>query len=177
MSGRSCLKMFHGGMTANPSSRVDPAGIAAPGREDLLLLALGGLAIVAGGLVAAVTGPLSLDHGSWLAAYLVLVGGVASVAVGAAQTWLVTTRASGGASVAQVLAWVVGNIGVVVGSLTGSSAVVIVGGALLVVSLVIALTAALRVRHRALGWAYRAVLAVVAVSIPVGLVLSVIRNA
>ena len=38
--------------------------------------------IVLGGLVAAVTGPLHFDRGSWLAAYLVLVCGVAQCAIG-----------------------------------------------------------------------------------------------
>ena len=69
-----------------------------------------------------------------------------------------------------------GNVGVLGGTLAGSSRLVVVGGVLLVVALVVALAAALRVRHRLLGWAYRLVLAVVVLSIPVGLVLSVVRN-
>ncbi|AXH97905.1 hypothetical protein DV701_04080 [Ornithinimicrobium avium] len=141
------------------------------------MLVLGALSVVAGGLVAAVTAPLGLAHGSWAAAYLVLVCGVASVAVGAAQTWLTARRVPSRAAAAQVLAWVAGNAGVLGGTLAGSSAVVVVGGVLLVVALLLALVAVLRVRHPLLGWAYRVVLAVVVVSVPVGLVLSITRNA
>ena len=50
------------------------------------------LCVVAGGLVAAVTGPLRLEHGSWAAAYLVLVGGVAQGALGIAQYFLAPQR-------------------------------------------------------------------------------------
>lgn len=159
----------------DPDSET-PRAPGTPAVRDLLLLVLGGLSVVAGGLVAAVTGPTGLGHGSWAAAYLVLVCGVASVAIGAAQTWLVTAPTSPGAGAAEIVAWVAGNAGVLVGTLVGSSTVVVVGGALLAVALLVALAAALRVRHRLLGWAYRVVLTVVVLSIPVGLVLSVVRN-
>ncbi len=49
------------------------------------MVVLGALFIVLGGLVAAVTGPLDLVQGSWLAAYLVLVCGVAQFAIGTMQ--------------------------------------------------------------------------------------------
>ena len=53
------------------------------------MLAAGGVSIVAGGVVAAVTGPTDWDHGSWVAAFLVLVAGVAQLGVGAGQAQLV----------------------------------------------------------------------------------------
>ncbi|MCE5292393.1 MAG: hypothetical protein LLG14_24605, partial [Nocardiaceae bacterium] len=46
------------------------------------LVVLGMSQVILGGLVAAVTRPLALTHGSWLAAYLVLVGGVAQYTMG-----------------------------------------------------------------------------------------------
>lgn len=141
-----------------------------------MLAVLGAVCVVAGGLVAAVTGPLDLLHGSWAAAYLVLVCGVASLVVAAAQTWLVAGPVPSSAAAAQALAWVAGNVGVLGGTLAGSSPLVVVGGVLLVVALVVALAVALRVRHRLLGWAYRLVLVLVTLSIPVGLVLSVVRH-
>ena len=51
------------------------------------LLVAGAASIVLGGLVAAVTGPLELEHGSWAAAYLVLVSGVAQWVMGEARSW------------------------------------------------------------------------------------------
>jgi len=53
---------------------------------------LGAALVVVGGLVAAVTSPLALAKGSWLAAFLVLVCGVVLLAV--LVTSLVETRHS-----------------------------------------------------------------------------------
>ena len=50
-----------------------------------MLTATGIGSVVLGGLVAAVTEPLDLTHGSWVAAYLVLVGGVGQGAMGRAR--------------------------------------------------------------------------------------------
>ena len=50
-----------------------------------MLTATGICSVALGGLVAAVAQPLDLAHGSWLAAYLVLVGGVAQGAMGQAR--------------------------------------------------------------------------------------------
>ena len=54
---------------------------------EVVLVDLGACGIVLGGLVAAVTGPLELEQGSWAAAYLVLVVGVAQVVVGLAPAF------------------------------------------------------------------------------------------
>lgn len=59
--------------------------------------------IISGGLVAAVTGPLGLEHGSWSAAYQVLVGGVVQAGLGAAQYALVSVRPRAATLVALVL--------------------------------------------------------------------------
>ena len=53
--------------------------LSAPARERLACVAVASALIVAGGLVAAVDGAAPFAHGSWLAAYLVLVGGVAQL--------------------------------------------------------------------------------------------------
>jgi hypothetical protein len=53
--------------------------LSAPARERLAFVAVASALIVAGGLVAAVNGAAAFAHGSWLAAYLVLVGGVAQL--------------------------------------------------------------------------------------------------
>lgn len=156
--------------------RAAPVTATPVRRAELVLMVVGALSVVAGGIVAAATGPLSLEKGSWAAAYLVLVCGAASVAVGGAQTWLVVRRPPTGTATVQVLAWLLGNAAVLTGTLVGSAPVVLVGGGLLVVALLVALVSARRVRRPLLGWGYRLALAVVAVSIPVGLVLSVVRN-
>ncbi|MCT2030368.1 hypothetical protein M3E10_08325 [Dietzia cinnamea] len=134
-------------------------------------------AIIAGGLVAAVTGPTGFDEGSWVAAYLVLVAGVAQVGLGVGQALLTDGTLSGGRRVVQLLAYNLANSAVLAGTLTGSVVAVTVGGVLLLVSLMLFLATVRRPHSRT--WylvLYRSVIAILAVSVPVGVVLSVVRH-
>ncbi|MCK9250855.1 MAG: hypothetical protein M0P31_17990 [Solirubrobacteraceae bacterium] len=193
-------------------------------RPATVLVVLGIACVVLGGLVAAVTDPLDLESGSWAAAYLVLVGGVAQVAMGAARIVLhpraVGPVPGGQDGVAagpvrdgwvQVAAWNGGNVGVIVGTLVDVPAIVAVASVPLVVALVIALRAAGtgaravddvgrsgrgpsdRTAHAPsdpgggppghaavpplVDLGYRTILLVLAVSIPIGIVLSIVRDA
>lgn len=153
------------------------------GRLEAALVAVGVGCVILGGLVAAVTGPLGLEHGSWLAAYLVLVGGVAQVAFGLAPTLLNAPATSPRLGWSMLSAWNAGNVLVVAGTLAALPLVVDGGSALLIVGLATALYAARRSprrtgRERAgllVGWAYRALLLVLLVSIPIGVVLAHVR--
>lgn len=142
---------------------------------------VGGLCIVAGGLLAAITAPQPSEGASWAAAYLVLVGGVAQVAFGFGQGSF-NDAAATRSVVAQLLTWNVGNACVLAGTLAGPTALVDVGGVLLVASLLLLApglrrpAAAQSRAGRWLLWAYRAVVAVLLVSIPVGLVLARLRS-
>jgi hypothetical protein len=151
-----------------------------------VLTTIGVCSVVLGGLVAAVTGPLDLGHGSWLAAYLVLVGGVTQCAMGQARSRRPEIIQSRG-SWAQIGCWNVGNALVIGGTLTGQPLAVDFGSALLVIALAIAFHAArpgtgTATRSAAggmsalIGHAYRALLLVLAVSIPVGMALAHLRH-
>lgn len=52
-------------------------------RSTVAFVACGAILIVAGGVVAAVDSAAPFTHGSWLAAYLVLVGGAAQISLAA----------------------------------------------------------------------------------------------
>ncbi len=135
------------------------------------------LSFLAGGLIAAVTGPLELAQGSWLAAYLVLVCGVGAFGIGTMQTHALT-RLSPWWAGAQLCAWAAGNAAVIVGSLTAIPLEVDAGVVLLEVALVIALLAAPSgaVGANLKSWAYRGLLSVLIFSAPVGSVLSHLRH-
>lgn len=159
-------------MTHPGTGRTDRAGIAR------VAYALGVCSVIAGGLVAAVTGPLDLARGSWLAAYLVLVCGVAQAILAAAQPALSTTPMPPRVWLVQLVCWNVGNGLVVAGVLLDAAAVVTVGAAPLLVTLGLAIRAVRR-PPRPLPIAtvgYLAVLAVLIVSVPVGLVLTHVRG-
>lgn len=146
------------------------------------MVVIGAVLVVVGGLVAAVTGPLQLDHGSWLAAYLVLVGGAAQVSIGRAPTWL-RLRTSPRGGWWELMGWNVGNLAVVVGTLTTAPFVVDAGGVILLLVLVLLLREALvgagdagpSAGRRWARWGYAVMLAVLVVSVPIGLVLAHLR--
>lgn len=159
----------------NTVDTTAPAADAAP-RFTKALFAAGVACVVAGGFVAAFTGPLDLAKGSWAAAYLVLVCGTASCAIGAAEDRLVRRPMSVPLAWTQAGAWAAGNAAVIAGTLTRLPPVVDVGAALLVAVLGIALA---RTRGAAPGVAtqvYRLVLVVLLASIPVGILLAHLRN-
>jgi hypothetical protein len=139
--------------------------------------ALGASLIVAGGLVAAVTSPLALAKGSWLAAYLVLVCGVAQCLLARQGGSSTATDAAVGRLRLRLVGWNAGNALVIVGVFTAMPIVVDVGGILLLSVLVASLVATRQ--HAASGrlMLYRIMLALLIVSIPVGLVLAHVRAA
>ena len=89
-------------MTHTGTGRADRVGIAR------VAYVLGVCFVVVGGLVAAVTGPLELTRGSWLAAYLVLVCGVPQVALATAQPALSTRPVPARVWLVQVVGWNIG---------------------------------------------------------------------
>lgn len=138
---------------------------------------VGVIAVIAGGLVAAVTGPTGFTHGSWVAAYLVLVAGVAQVGLGVGQALLAAVPPTGRYRAWQLVVYNVANTAVLVGTLMGSVAVVVAGGALLLLALALFLAAVRRPRTH--SWhlvTYRLLLAILGVSVPVGIVLSALRQ-
>lgn len=148
-------------------------------RDDLPFRALAGIWIITGGLVAAVTGPLGLEHGSWSAAFQVLVGGVLQAGLGIAQHALAGPRTSRGTLLAEALTWNLGCLAVIGGTVLTAPLLVDVGGLLLVATMALMIRA---VGRGAQGpawalWTYRAVLLLTMVSIPIGLVLAHLRAA
>lgn len=144
----------------------------------LPLFVAGALSIVAGGLVAAVSGPTDWEHGSWVAAFLVLVAGVAQVGVAAGQAHLAPTARSVGFIVAECAAWNVAGLTVIAGTLVSSPTIVTAGSALLAAALAMSAFAVGASSHpsRLLLWSFRALLGVLLMSIPVGITLTWIRN-
>lgn len=139
-------------------------------------LVIGAGAVIAGGLVAAVTGPAGWERGAWVAAYLVLVVGVAQLGLAAGLAWLsdpAPTRQLVGFG---VVVWNLGHAAVLAGTLERVTWVVDAGGVLTLMALLGALLAVRPERRGWLLWAYRALVVVVLVSVPVGLVLARLRS-
>lgn len=170
--------MSTGHEPAEPSGVLRPAvatrDVPKPGAFSII----GGASVIVGGLLAAVTSPLHLAHGSWAAAYLVLVNGVAQIALGKTQAALAGSP-SRRAAASELVAWNTGSAAVIGGTLVRLPLIVDVGGLLLIIALAMMIAT---VRGKTAGprwalWTYRVVLVVVLVSIPIGLVLAHLRAA
>lgn len=147
-------------------------------RSALGAYLLGVACIVVGGLVAAVSSPLHLATGPWAAAYLVLVCGCAQCLFVIARDRLALRPRSPREFAVQFGCWNVGNAAVLAGTLLAVPVVVDAGGLLLVITLAIELWRARTIGrgHPLLLWAYRVVMVVLLVSIPIGLVLASLRG-
>jgi hypothetical protein len=139
---------------------------------------IGSLCTVAGGLVAAVTRPTGFDLGSWTAAFLVLVGGVAQIAFGIGQGWLAYQPPSHRRVRAEAVFWNVGVGAAILGTLTGTPIVTTAAGFALVVALglFMASTATPNSARRSGRAIYRVLAGIVTVSIPIGLGLAWTRH-
>jgi hypothetical protein len=142
---------------------------------------VGAVGIVAGGIAAAVAGPADWGHGSWCAAFLVLVVGVAQIGLGAGQAALAPNVASGRLIAGECALWNLGSAGVVVGTLVDAPAVVSAGSLVFLLALVLAALAVrghsgLTGRAKLLLVAFRVLLAILVVSTPIGMVLSWTRG-
>lgn len=155
-----------------------PAELAERWRAASVFVIVGSTCVVAGGLVAAVTGPTDFEHGSWLAAYLVLVGGVAQIVLGAGQAWLARRAPPARSTRSEALSWNIGAVAVVLGTLWSEPALTTAGGTASMVALGLFVAGVRRVRpsSRRVGLLYRGIVGIVLVSVPVGVVLAWIRH-
>lgn len=139
---------------------------------------VGAICIVSGGLVAAATGPAGFEHGSWLAAYLVLVGGVAQIALGGGQAWLADRVPRARTTRTEAWSWNLGAVLVVLGTLSSLPTLTSIGGLLSAVALGLFAGGVRRVRtgQRRLRLLYRSIAALILLSTTVGVVLAWIRH-
>lgn len=164
-------------MRRGPGRRGLPAGGATWPPAMSPFLAAGACAVVAGGLVAAVARPAGWEHGSWVAAFLVLVTGVGQIGLGAGQSSTAATPVPRRRVMMESGLWNAGSAAVLGGTLAAAPLVVSAGGAVLVAALGLfvvsslgADTSASRVRR-----AYAGLVLTLLISTPVGLVVSWLR--
>jgi hypothetical protein len=164
-------------VTDRPGRPLTSAGAAAPARwspdaTGAAALGAAGLLIVAGGLVAAVNSAAPFGHGSWLAAYLVLVGGVAQALLAIGRDRLPGARPATHRRRVELLLWNGGTLIVAAGVLVDAPALVALGSGALLVALAGfgAATAARGARPWRL--AYHGLILALAVSVVVGCALA-----
>lgn len=98
-------------------------------------LVLGTAAVIGGGLFSAATARSASYHSAWSVAYVVLVVGIAQVALGFGQWWLTSRPLGLMVVVSELVIFNLGNTGVVVGTVTAFPLWVDLGSVLLVIAL------------------------------------------
>jgi hypothetical protein len=176
--------MAHGARSSTDRQGLVRLSVGVPAAQQPALVtavAIGGVCIVAGGLVAAISAPAPSEQASWAAGYLVLVAGVAQV--GLALGWATLDgRDSRRATRAYPILWNSGNALVLAGTLAGLTVLTDLGGALLLAALIVLLPGLGSPRSRATArrrWlvrAYRGLVLILLISVPVGLVLARLRS-
>jgi hypothetical protein len=92
-----------------------------------VFVATGIVATIFGGLLATGAVPALAAESGWLAAYLIIVAGIAQIALGAGQAWLAATCPGFERNAFEWGVLNLGNLGVVTGSLLGSFWIVLSG--------------------------------------------------
>lgn len=142
-------------------------------------LITGAAGMVAGGFVAAVAGAVTWGHGAWTAAFVVLVVGMAQVVLGVAQAALAPKLLDRRRVGSQFVLWNLGCAGVIVGTQIDTPMVVAVGsvlflGALALSESVVRYHSELTGVPKTLLTIYRVLLAILGVSVFIGIVLSIV---
>ena len=139
-------------------------------RSTVRFLASASVLIVAGGAAAAVNSAAPFGHGSWLAAYLVLVGGVSQVVLGAGRLALHAPPLTRGLPPAQLALWNIGSLAVPAGVLGDAPMLVTAGSAALLCALALFAAEARGLRREVRGRAvvYLAIVVALAMSVVIG---------
>lgn len=134
----------------------------------------GAASVIAGGLLAAaVAAPAPTRHGVWAAAYLVLVSGVGQIVLGIGQALLASTPPTARVVTVTAALFNIANIAILLGIVTDRVVVFDVGSVLLLIVLVLFLNGVRHATRR--GWplhGYRLLVAVLIVSIPIGMIVT-----
>jgi hypothetical protein len=135
-----------------------------------MFLACASVLIVAGGAVAAVNSAAPFGHGSWLAAYLVLVGGVAQGILGAGRLALQAPAPGRARPRAQLALWNIGSLAVPAGVLSDAPMLVTAGSVALLWALALFAAQARGRRREVRGRVvvYLAIVVGLAVSVVIG---------
>lgn len=155
---------------------VDAAQLGPRWKSASAFVVFGFVAIVAAGLLAAVTASVPQRQILWAIAYLVLVVGIAQIGLGAGQAWLAARPIRTPLLAAQFAAFNLGNAGVIGGTFADSPLLVDGGGVALVIALALFVWGT---RGSAKSWlqtVYWILLGILIVSIPIGLILSHLRH-
>lgn len=163
--------------SAVPANRQVPSGLLRLWDRRAVFgpfVLAGVFSVIAGGLLAAaIAAPAPTRHGVWAAAYLVLVLGVGQIVLGTGQALLASVPPPAAMIAGTAALFNIANIAILLGIVTDHMLVFDAGSVLLLISLVLFVNGVRRAAQR--GWplhVYRLLVAVLIVSIPIGMIVT-----
>lgn len=143
----------------------------------VLFVAVGATAITFAGLFSAATARFASYQSGWLVAYLVLVVGVAQVALGLGQWRLVSRPLKKTTIIAELAFFNLGNAGVIAGTLLSAPYFVAAGGASIIIALgFFGWMALSSPRRGAALWLFWVILGLLLVSVIIGIFFAFTRG-
>ncbi|GAB3038856.1 hypothetical protein GCM10027052_18180 [Parafrigoribacterium mesophilum] len=143
-------------------------------RPAIPFLILGGVSVIAGGVLSAAAAPAPSYTASWAVAYIVLVAGVAQLVLGLGQAQLASHQPPGRVVAAEAVAFNLAHVAVLLGTIIGAAWMVDIGAALIVVALGLFIWS---VRGASAGnrwmlYGFRVMILIVLITTPIGVVIA-----
>jgi hypothetical protein len=162
-----------------PYLRSDANTLKYVHRSAIPFAILGSVSIIAGGLLSAAAAPTANYTASWAVAYIVLVAGVAQLVLGIGQAQLAPHQPSGRIVAVESVAFNLANVAVLVGTVIGAAWIVDVGAAFIVIALALFIWSVRGTgsANRWMLYGFRAVIVIVLVTTPIGLVIAHLKGA
>jgi len=147
-------------------------------RSAIPFAIIAGVSIIAAGFISAITAFSPSYTASWAVAYLVLVVGVAQLALGFGQAWLAGEVPSKTLIIAEVVLFNLANLATLLGTLLAWMALVYIGAVLMIIALAFFLWGT-RIAKPGKIWivyGFRAIVFILIVSAGIGLVIASLKK-
>lgn len=147
-------------------------------RTAIPFAVIAGISIIAAGFISAVTAFSPSYTASWAVAYLILVVGLAQLALGVGQAWLAAEPPSKSLLAAEVITFNLANMATLLGTLLVWIALVYVGAVLMIISLALFIWGT-RIAKPGYAWivyGFRTIIFILIVSAGIGLVIASVKK-
>jgi len=147
-------------------------------RSAIPFAIIAGVSIIAAGFISAITAFSPSYTASWAIAYLILVVGVAQLALGFGQAWLAEEPPSKALLIAEVILFNLANLATLLGTLLAWIALVYIGAVLMIIALALFIWGT-RIAKPGKIWivyGFRAIVFILIISAGIGLVIASVKK-
>ena len=147
-------------------------------RSAIPFAIIAAISIITAGLISAITAFSPSYTASWAVAYLILVVGVAQLALGAGQAWLAGEPPSKSLVVSEIIIFNLANFATIGGTLLATLPLVYIGALLFIISLALFLwgTRIAKPGNVLMVYGFRAIIFILMISAGIGQVIASVKK-